>query len=107
MTKEEIRKYDVIKMVLDQTINGTEAANMLNLSVRQIRRLKPKVKKRGAAGVIHASRGQAGHRSMPIKEREKILTFIKKNTPTLVQPWPRKNWRNDTTLFAIPQLFAI
>lgn len=59
MTKKEALRYDIIKDLLVQKIDGTEAAKQLNLSVRQTKRLKAAVRRLGVRGVIHGNRGQA------------------------------------------------
>lgn len=40
MTQKELLRYDIIKKLIEQRTNGTEASIQLNLSVRQIKRLK-------------------------------------------------------------------
>ena len=43
MSQKEVKKYDIIKKVISKELNGSEAAGLLNLTVRHIRRLKVKV----------------------------------------------------------------
>jgi len=45
MTNKESRRYDIIKDLINKKINGTQASIKLSLSVRQIKRLKARVKK--------------------------------------------------------------
>ena len=40
MTQKELLRYNIIKKLIEQRTNGTEASIQLNLSVRQIKRLK-------------------------------------------------------------------
>src|SRR3989339_535315 len=47
MSQKELNRYDIIKRLIRKEINGSEAANLLTLSTRQIRRLKSKVKEKG------------------------------------------------------------
>ncbi len=79
MSQKEIKKYDIIKKVINQELNGSEAANLLNLSTRQIRRLKPRVKNQGAKGLIHGNRGKPGNRKLPDKERRIIVKLLHKH----------------------------
>jgi hypothetical protein len=81
MSQKELKKYDIIKKVLNQELNGTEAANLLNLTSRHIRRLKKKVKQKGIKGLIHANRGKPSNRRIPGKERQKIIKLIKSKYP--------------------------
>lgn len=77
MSLSEIKKYDIIKKALNKELNGSEAAELLNLTVRHIRRLKKKVNQDGIKGLIHSSRGKPGNRRLPDKERNKIADLIK------------------------------
>lgn len=81
MSQKEASRYDVIKKAIEKEIKGTEAARILNLIARHIRRLKKKVEKGGLRGLIHASRGKPGNRKMPGEEREKIKKLINKHYP--------------------------
>lgn len=79
MSKKEIDRYDVISRLLRKEINGTYAADLLSLSVRQIRRLKRRVKKNRAHGLIHGNRGKPGHRTVPDKDKKKIVDLLHKH----------------------------
>lgn len=78
MSRKEIDKYDIIKRLLRKEINGTKAGELLHLTVRQIRRLKKRVKDNGPSGLIHRSRGQPGHHAVPEKEKGKIISLLRK-----------------------------
>jgi len=58
-------------------MNGSEAARVLGVSVRHVKRLKKRVKQEGAKGVIHGNRGKASNRRIPDSEREKIAKILK------------------------------
>lgn len=81
MSQQEARQYDIIKKLIGKELNGSEAAELLNLTVRHIRRLKGKAIKDGIRGLVHISRGQPGNRRLPEKEREKIVNLIKRKYP--------------------------
>lgn len=55
MTKKEARRYKVICELQAGKLDGTEASKLLNLSIRQVKRIKKKVKKDGVKGVIHGN----------------------------------------------------
>ena len=76
MTPKEIKRYDIIKKIISKEINGSETARLLKLSVRHIRRLKGKVRKRGAAGLVHASRGKPSNRKISNQEKQKITKLL-------------------------------
>jgi transposase-like protein len=81
MSQKEVSRYDIIKKAIEKEIKGTEAANILNLTTRHIRRLKKKVGKEGIQGLAHASRGKPSNRRMPAEEKEKIKQLISKHYP--------------------------
>jgi len=74
MTKKEAGRYEVIKDLLAKKIDGSEAAKQLHLSVRQIKRIKVRVRKLKIKGVIHGNRGKASNR----KTVEAIIAKAKK-----------------------------
>jgi len=78
MSLKEIKRYDIIKKLINKEINGSQAARLLDLSVRHIRRLKGGVKRYGASGLIHASRGRTGNRKIPDKEKQEIIRLLHK-----------------------------
>jgi len=79
MSLQEVKKYDIVKKTISKELNGTQAARLLNLSTRQIRRLKAKVKDQGAQGLVHGNRGKPGNRHMPSKERQKIVALLREH----------------------------
>lgn len=64
MTEKELFRYDVINNLIAKKIDGLDAAKQLELTIRQIGRLKVKVNKNGAEGLIHKGRGQNGNRKL-------------------------------------------
>lgn len=79
MSQKEISRYDIIKKLINKELNGTETAKILNISTRQIRRLKKKVKEKGINGLIHGNRGKIGNRGIPKNERGKIIKLLHKH----------------------------
>lgn len=79
MSAKEIDKFQIIKKLISKHINGTEAAGLLHLTVRQIRRLKSKVKRFGAQGLIHGNRGRESHNKINEKEKKKIIALLNKH----------------------------
>ena len=88
MTNREINRHSIIKKLLDKEINGTNAAELLKLSVRQVRRLKAKVKQIGARALIHASRGKQSNRKIPEEERMGIEDFLPESNETYTDNVP-------------------
>lgn len=62
MTKKEAERLLIINNLIEKRINGTEASKQLNLSSRQIRRIKQRVVKLGPKGIVHSNRGKTSNR---------------------------------------------
>jgi hypothetical protein len=58
MTQQEMKKLRVIDQIIAKNITVGEAARLLNLSERQVLRLKKGVMEQGAAFIIHKNRGR-------------------------------------------------
>lgn len=58
LSQKEITKHSIIKDLLDGKLKNKEAARLLNLSVRQVIRLRKKVKRDGLKGIIHGNTGK-------------------------------------------------
>lgn len=78
MSQKEVCQYDIIKKLINQELNGAEAAGLLNFTARHIRRLKRKVLANGLKGLIHLSRGKPSNRRLPEDERQKIISLLHK-----------------------------
>jgi Trp operon repressor len=69
LTIKENNRYEVIKELLNNQLTNEEAGKKLNLSIRQVKRIKKKVKEEeikkkgnGILGVIHGLRNRKGNR---------------------------------------------
>ena len=78
MTKKELVRVHVIKSLIEDKMTSRDAAEVLNLSERQIKRLKAGVKKDGEVFVIHKNRGRKPKHAIPGKRREEIV-FLASN----------------------------
>src|SRR3990167_10685151 len=81
MSQREIDRLDMIQRVLRKELKGVEAAKLLHLSPRHVKRLKRMVKKQGPKGLIHGNRGKPSNRRIPQKKHEKIVTLLKETYP--------------------------
>ena len=76
MSQKELNKYDIIQRSLRKEITVQKASELLNLSERQIYRLRSRVRKKGAQGLVHNNRGKTSNRRIPDNEREKIIKLL-------------------------------
>lgn len=62
----DLRRFRIISDVIDKRLTQTEAAELLGMSVRQLRRIYVRVKVRGMDGVVHGGVGKpSNHRIDP------------------------------------------
>jgi len=73
MTKKELVRVHVIKSLIEDKMTSRDAAEVLNLSERQIKRLKAGVKKDGEVFVIHKNRGRKPKHTIPGEIGDKIV----------------------------------
>jgi transposase len=73
----ELRRLHVIQKVLERGIKQGEAAEILLLSGRQIRRIVKRIRSEGSRGVIHKSRGRPSNRRIPYKTKEKVIKLYR------------------------------
>lgn len=76
MTSIQLQRFEVLTQLNGKHINGTEASEKLGLSIRHIRRLKKKVRKKGAHGLLHGNCGRVSARAVSKNTREKILKLL-------------------------------
>jgi len=73
--QKELRCLHVIHKVLEGEITQEEAAELVCLSERQIRRIVRRIREEGDTGIAHRSRGRESNRKKPKKLRERIIVL--------------------------------
>src|SRR5512137_661894 len=86
-SQEELRRLHVIQKVLEGGLKQVEAAEILSLSSRHIRRVVRRVQEEGNRGIVHRSRGRPSNRKIPEQLKDKVIklyrTSYKDFGPTL------------------------
>ena len=77
MSQKELSRLHIVRKVLDKEIKQTDAAEIIGLSDRQIRRIIKNVRKRGDTGIAHASRGKASGRAIAKEIKEKAIELYR------------------------------
>ncbi len=77
LSQEEHDRLLIIRKVMKREISQVEAADLLNISDRQVRTLIGKVRERGAKGLAHGNRGRESAKKMAGAEEERIAGIIK------------------------------
>ena len=77
MSRRETKRLHIIHQALDKRITQKTAAELIDLSSRQIRRILKRVRKEGDDGISHRSRGKASNRRVPQKVKDKTLKLYR------------------------------
>lgn len=73
MSGKDLRRVHVIRQVVDRTLTQVEAARLLGLTDRQIRRLIRQVEQAGDQGLVHRGRGKPSNRRIAAPVKAKVL----------------------------------
>lgn len=76
MSDKELKRLSVLQEICDQRITQPQAAQLLHISERQIRRLLQKYKTQGPTALAHAARGQISNSRLPEELRLKCLNLV-------------------------------
>ncbi|MGR3309485.1 MAG: ISNCY family transposase [Candidatus Brocadiales bacterium] len=77
LSVRELKRLKIVQKVIDKEITQMEAAELLDLCDRQIRRIVKRVREDGDSGVTHRSRGKPSPRAIPEDQKGKILRLYK------------------------------
>lgn len=78
MSEREMRRAAVFAQVKSQAWTLVEAAERMELSYRQTKRLWKRYQKREGTGLVHGNAGRSSNRSKPKKVRRKVIGLIRK-----------------------------
>lgn len=79
MSEEEVRRASVLKRVKAGELTQVEAAEMLALSYRQLKRIYVRYRALGAKGLVHRSAGKPSNRATAPKRKQRILAVVRKH----------------------------
>jgi len=77
MSANELSRLEVMQRLEEKRLKQKEAAGMLGLTVRQIKRLVSKYRKHGAGGLISQRRGKPSNNQLKAAEKQKGLDLLK------------------------------
>jgi transposase len=77
MSVKELFRIDVLTRVLDGKVTAKQAADVEQVSLRQVRRQIRTLRTEGAEALVHGSRGRISPRRLPEPLRERICTLLR------------------------------
>ena len=81
MSVEELKRLNIIHKLQEKKISQQKASELLELCVRQVRRVLNRVIEEGDTGVIHKSRGKESNRKLLDSLKRRVLILYKNKYP--------------------------
>ena len=78
MSGEDLKRAEVLSRVEAEELTQWEAAEWLELSYRQTKRLWQRYRQEGAAGLVHGNVGQRSHHAKPEAFRRRVLSLVRR-----------------------------
>ena len=78
MSAGELERVEVMGRVANEELKLTDAAAMLQLSYRQVKRLWRRYRQKGSKGLQHGNAGRPSNRGKPAKFRRRVLSLMKR-----------------------------
>jgi len=77
MSTKELTRLEVMQRLKEKRLSQKEAANLLGMSVRQVKRLWRKYQKDGVKGLVSKRRGQPSNHRLDEKTTRQVLGLLK------------------------------
>lgn len=77
MSAKELNRLEVMQRLSEKRMSQKEAGRMLDVSVRQIKRLLRAYRQRGAAGLVSKHRGRKGNNRLSEEVKKRVLNLLK------------------------------
>jgi len=79
LSPKEQQKLSVIQRAIKRELTNAQAAKMLEISTRQVKRLKKKLRIYGSGSVSHQLRGKPSNHHLPPEVKEKALQLVREH----------------------------
>ncbi len=76
MSQKEAPRVGLLKALVAGRVTGREAAAALQLSERQVRRLRRRFEAAGAEGLLHRGRGRSSPRRLVPRLRQQVVRLL-------------------------------
>lgn len=77
MSTKELSRLEVMQRLAEKRMSQKEAGEILDLGIRQIKRLLNAYRKQGAAGLVSKQRGRTGNNRLPASVKKRVLDLLK------------------------------
>jgi hypothetical protein len=96
-------KLTIIQSIIEGKIANNYAAKQLNLSVRQIQRIKAEIKKNGSIAVIHKLKGRESNHHLDPFVKEKAVQIVRENYSDFKPTFAAEKLQENHHIFVNPQ----
>lgn len=76
MSQKEVSRLEVLQQIQEKRLTQVDAANLLNLSVRQVRKLQHAYRQQGAAGLVSKRRGKPSNNRLSESLKTQARTLL-------------------------------
>ena len=76
MSKKEINRLEIMQKIEQKTLKQSEAAELLEISIRQVKRIYRNYRENGAAGIVSQRRGKPGNHQLDKVTKEKVIDLL-------------------------------
>ena len=76
MSEKEVSRLEVMQRLKEKNLSQKEAARMLDVSVRQVKRMLKMYREKGAAGLVSQRRGRVSNNRLSEETRRKALDLL-------------------------------
>lgn len=76
MSTKELSRLEVMQKLVEKRMSQDEAAKVLGVSTRQVKRLLRAYREKGVKGLVSKRRGQASNNRLPEEKRQKMLDLL-------------------------------
>lgn len=107
LTDKEQYKFEVVSLAIEKKIRNRQAAKMLGLSIRQVKRLKNSVRKNGEVGIIHRLKGKTGNNRIQETVKQKALQYIKEKYLDFKPTFANEKLQDSHNIFISPETIRL
>ena len=96
MSHRELTRLEILERIEDRRLNQTQAATMLGMTPRQMRRLVRSYRAQGPEGLVSRKRGKIGNHGGRKPSEITFWRLFVSNTPILGLRWPARSFWSAT-----------
>jgi transposase len=108
MSIKEIERTEILMQLEQGSLTQTQAADILSITTRQVRRLQRKYEENGPAALVSRKRGGPGNHRLPAGAKELALAFIQEQYsdfgPTLAHEKIKEVHKIKISLWSVRQI---